>query len=249
MRTFLAAITLMSLCACSGGQGSLPSVAEVQQRFVNALGGRAAIMRPRSVTMRSTYEVYGPHGKRVFVGIVLYLGDFKRLEIQTLPGKGRFRWGYDGKVGWAIAPSGRVSILRGPDAVSLRRDADMYYWAHIPRYFRTMAVVGIENFAGHRCYHLRGTTLWGNENNQYYEVASGLLAGYRFHQWVSGAPEKPETRQVFERYRSFGGLVFPTRETDFSDNRLVGVDRLDSVTYDDVDPRLFVPPATVQKRS
>ncbi|HEX3670934.1 MAG TPA: hypothetical protein VHT92_04425 [Candidatus Cybelea sp.] len=237
------------LVGCAGGPPSLPSVGEVQARFVTALGGRAAIMRPHSVTMRGTYEIYGPHGKRVRVATVLYLANFKRLDIQSVPGRGRYLSGYDGKIGWAIAPGEKPTILAGSQAVSLRRDADLYYWAHIPQYFRKIKVVGVESFAGHRCYHLRGTTLWGNENNQYYDVAGGLLAGYRFHQWVSDAPEKPETRQVFERYRSFGGLAFPTRETDFTDNRLVGVGRLDSVTYDDVNPRIFVPPATVLKRS
>ena len=197
--------------------------------------------------MRSTYEILGPHGKRVFVGVVLYVGNFRRLEVQNVPGKGVYRWGFDGKIGWGILPGGRVTVLRGPDTASLRRDADIYYWAHIPQYFRTMHVAGVENFAGHRCYHFRGTTLWGNVNNQYYDAGSGLLIGYRFHQWVSSAPEKPETRQVFERYRSFGGLAFPTRETDFTDSRVVGVDRLASVTYDDVDPRLFVAPPEVRK--
>ncbi len=249
MRARVTIVALALLCACAGRQPSLPSVDDVQARFVNALGGRAAIMRPHSMTMRGTYEVYGPHGKRIHVATLLYLADFKRLDVQTVPGRGRFLSGYDGKTAWALAPGGKPTVLSGQNAVSIRRDADLYYWAHIPQYFRTMSVVGIESFAGRRCYHLRGTTLWGNENNQYYDVASGLLDGYRFHQWVSDAPEKPETRQVFERYRSFGGLAFPTRETDFTDNRLVGVARLESVTYDDVDPGIFVPPAAVQKRS
>lgn len=247
MRALAATLASALLCACGGRQAALPSVDKVQQSFVNALGGKAAILRPHSMTLRSTYEVFGPSGRHVFVGVVLYMANFKRLEIQNVPGKGVYRWGYDGKIGWGVSPSGRVTVLRGPDAVSLRRDADIYYWAHIPQYFRTMSVVGIENFAGHRCYHLRGTTLWGNVNNQYYDVRSGLLTGYRFHQWVSGAPEKLETRQVFERYRSFGGLAFPARETDFTDNRVVGVDRLASVTYNDVDPRLFLPPPEIGK--
>jgi hypothetical protein len=239
----------LALCGCGTGQPGLPSVDQVQDRFVNAIGGKAAIMRPRSMTLRSESELYGARGKRVRLSIVVYLANFKRVEIDTLPHRGRFESGYDGKIAWTVSPGTRPQIIRGHDAVSIRRDADMYYWAHIPQYFKSMSVVGIEQFAGHRCYHLRGTTLWDNENNQYYDVRSGLLTGYRFHQWVAGKAEAPESRQVFERYRKFGDLAFPTRVTAFHGQRLVAVGRLISVKYDDVDPRVFVPPAAVRRLS
>ncbi|HET6275956.1 MAG TPA: hypothetical protein VFE16_08530 [Candidatus Cybelea sp.] len=249
MRTHAALLAAMILCACATRQAPLPSVAEVQDRFVGAIGGRTAIMAPRSITMRSRYVMYGPRGKRVVVAIVVYQANFKRFEIDQVAGRGRYLSGYDGTIGWALDPDGKTQIVSGHNAISIRRDADLYYWAHIPTYFRDMTVVGIESFAGHRCYHLRGTTLWGNENNQYYDVANGLLTGYRFHQWIAGTPEKEETRQVFERYQRFGKLSFPTRETDFRENRMTGITRLLSVEYDSVDPTRFIPPANLRARS
>jgi hypothetical protein len=35
-------------------------------------------------------------------------------------------------------------------------------------------------FEGRRCYWLHGTTHWGKDNNQFYDVETGLPAGYRF---------------------------------------------------------------------
>jgi hypothetical protein len=237
---------LLAVAACGPRQPSLPTVAEVQQRFVQAIGGEAAIMRPRSITLRGRNELYGAHGKRIQLFVLLYIAPFKRLEIDTLPHRGRFETGYDGKIAWALSPGTKPQIIAGHDTISIRRDADLYYWAHIPQYFKSMSVVGIETFAGHRCYHLRGITLWSNENNQYYDVRTGLLTGYRFHQWVAGTPAAAETRQVFERYRSFEGLAFPTRTTNFSDNRLTSVGRLISVQYDKVPPSIFDPPPAVR---
>jgi hypothetical protein len=242
-----AATLLLAVAACGPPRHSqLPTVAEVQQRFVKAIGGEEAIMRPRSITLRGLNELYGARGKRVWLSVVLYVAPFRRLEIDTLPHRGSFESGYDGKVAWALSPGAKPQIMTGGDTVSIRRDADLYYWAHIPSYFKSMSVVGIESFGGRRCYHLRGITLWGNENNQYYDVRSGLLVGYRFHQWVRGAPAAAQTRQVFERYRSFEGLKFPTLTTNFSDNRLVSVIRLLSVEYDRVPPSIFNPPPAVR---
>ncbi|HEY6325215.1 MAG TPA: hypothetical protein VIW73_01690, partial [Candidatus Cybelea sp.] len=177
---------------------------------------------------------------------VIYVADFKRLEVHDVPGKGTGSFGYDGKIGWSLAPGGKTQILTRTDAASIRRDADLYYFAHIPRYFRSMKVVAVESFYGHRCYRIRGITLWGNVNNQYYDAGSGLLAGYRFHQWLplKRAPEKAESVQVFDRYRGFAGLLIATRERDYLDGRLIGVRYYESIRMDDVNPRAFaLPPA------
>lgn len=249
MAAALAASTMLSACsnAHPGPRPSAtPSAADVLKRFTDALGGERAIMRPHSITMKSVATAYESGRRRVRVPVTVYLADFKRLQIAKL-GRLTYLSGYDGRVAWALGPGGKVQIVRGNDAASARRDADMYYWAHVSRYFKSMSVDGVENFAGHRCYHLRGTTLWGNENNQYYDVRTGLLIGYRFHQWINGRAEDAESRQVFERYKPFGGISFATRESDFRNNRLVAVQRLTSVTYDDVDSRVFTPPPAVRR--
>lgn len=103
----------------------------------------------------------------------------------------------------------------------------------------------MESFYGHRCYRVRGINLWGNVNNQYYDVESGLLVGYRFHQWVGSAPEKAESVQIFDDYRRFDGLLIAMRETDYRDGRLIGVGRYESIRMNDVDPRVFELPSAI----
>ena len=221
---------------------ALPTVSQVQAHFVRALGGSAAITRPQSTTTRGYNVLYGKDGKRTRVDYVIYAANFKRAEIDDVAGRGEYRSGYDGRTGWSMDPGGKPQFLSGSVNESARRDADMYYFAHIPIYFRSMDVVGIEVFGGQRCYHVRGTTLWGNENNQYYSVASGLLVGYRFHQWLGAAPDKAETIQVFDRYKSFDGLMISTRERDFRDGVPLGVGYVTSVAFNDVEAHLFTAP-------
>lgn len=241
---FAFVISLLYTRSSSGAP--LPTVGEIQARFANAIGGAAAITRPRSMTIRGANVLYLARGRQLRVAFVVYAADFKRLEIDTVPGKGQFLSGYDESTAWAMAPGSKPQIFSGADALSIRRDADLYYWAHIGTYFRSMKVVGIEPFAGHRCYHVRGTTLWGNENNQYFDVENGLLVGYRWHQWIGHAPEKAESRQIFDNYRNFNGLSIPTRETDIRDGRTIGIGRYLSVVFNNVDSRIFTPPAAVR---
>jgi hypothetical protein len=245
-RTAVAFIALL-LCGLSEPSSALPTVSQVQTRFVKALGGASAIMRPRSMTIHAKNVLYRAGGKNIVFTSIVYLGDFKKLEIDSVPDKGRFLSGYDGNTAWAVDPGKKPQIFTGSVALSIRRDADLYYWARISQYFRSMAVVGIEPFAGHSCYRVRGITLWGNVNNQYFDVASGLLVGYQFHQWTGSAPEKAETKQVYDEYRNFSGLLISTRETDYRDGRLAGVGRYLSVEFNNIDPKVFTPPAAVRK--
>jgi hypothetical protein len=232
------------LCGVSPAGSQLPTVDAVQARFTRALGGADAILRRRSMTMRGFNVVYGPNGNRARIGFVIYLADFKRLEIDSVPGRGDFSFGYNGKTAWSLSPGRKAQIFTGSDAATNRRDADLYYFARIPTYFRSMDVVSLDTFYGCRCWRLRGITLWGNVNNQYYDAKTGLLMGYRFHQWVHGAPEKAESVQVFDSYRTFDGLMMATRETDYRDGRLLGVGHYVSIRSNHVEESVFdLPPA------
>ena len=244
-RTFVFAASLIfaaSPALGAGGSGALPSVSTVQARFAQALGGVTAIKAPKTMTIHGAYVA----GAKTAIPFVIYLGDFKRLEIDTV-GTQQYRSGYDGTTAWTLDPGKPPQILTGNDALSARRDADLYYWSRIPTYFRSMNVVGVERFAGHQCYHIRGTTNWGNVNNQYFDVTSGLLVGYMFHQYNGGAPEKAETRQMFDRYSKVRGLLVPMRQTAYRNGTLQVVTQYRSVSFDDVDPSVFVPPASVRK--
>ena len=59
-------------------------------------------------------------------------------------------------------------------------DTDLQYALHQPDYFLDFEFAGVSDFEGRRCYWLHGTTHWGKDDNQFYDVETGLLAGYRF---------------------------------------------------------------------
>ncbi len=87
---------------------------------------------------------------------------------------------------WDLDPKTGPALAKDDVIESVRRDADMHYFGHLLDYFRTMDVVDVVQFAGHTCYHLKGTNKWGIQNEQFYDTSSGLLVGYRFDSSCNG---------------------------------------------------------------
>jgi hypothetical protein len=227
------------------GQGlkreqGLPTVQQVMQRYVQALGGRAAIFRHKSMLIREKLQIAE---KNVSLQRVVTFKGRKQVEEITLPDGSRYQSGYDGLVAWEINPKSGAVLIQGKEAQSKARDADMYYPARILDYFRSMEVSDIAEFEGHTCYHLKGTTKWGIVNEHFYDTTSGLLVGYRFNSaWRGGAGEE---RAVFSDYQDFGGWRIPARVEHREPRRTV-VEVVSSVTFDEVADSVFTLPDGVK---
>ena len=233
--------TLRIVSAQESASLNLPTAAEVLQRYVDATGGRDALLRHKSITVHGRYQDPANH---LDVETVGYSKGMKAMQKAFLPGGKLYQAGYDGKVAWDIDLAGKVTIHQGDDAKSIARDADMYYHLHVLDYFKSMDVVGIQEFDGHQCYALKGVNNWNQPNEQFYDKKSGLLIGYLFDSKSRGGAG--ETTQFFEDYRDFGGVLLPTKSTG-RDASGVSTSLVTSVTYDDLDDSVFVLPDAVKK--
>lgn len=217
----------------------LPSARAVLARYVEALGGRSAIFAHRSMTVRERVEIpaRGLRLERVIRNVGRASRD--RLEIPT---GGSYESGYDAGVAWDIPPGAPPRIMRGGEALSKARDADMYYPARVLDYFDSLKVVGVERFEEHICYHLKGVNRWGQVNEHFYDTTTGLLVGYRFNSaWRGGAGEE---RMVVTAYRRFGRWLMPTR-IEHRSARETLVEEIDTVTFDNVPHSAVALPDTI----
>lgn len=213
----------------------LPTVGRVLDRYVQATGGREALLRHHSMTM---------HWKEGPVTMVIATKGGKLAQTITLPSGKEIRVGYDGNMAWSIDTAGKVKLPKGDVIKTIARDADMYYHLHVMQYFRSMAVVDVRPFDGHPCYHLEGVNNWGQPNEQFYDTTTGLLVGYHFNTaWRGG---NGDATTSFADYKNFGGVLMATTVTS-RDGADVSVDRLTSVTYDDVDDQAFALPEAVRQ--
>ena len=92
----------------------------------------------------------------------------------------------------------------------MRRDADLQYALHQPDYFKKHELAGVTDFEGRSCDWLHGTTNWSKDNNRFYDVQTGLLAGYRFQ---SDDSSGAVSIALLEDYRTFGGPLVATKWT------------------------------------
>jgi hypothetical protein len=249
IRIFRAGLTLILVCAvalalgpagAARRAGKLPTVQEVLDRYVEVTGGRAGLLRYKSMTMHGHLQVPARNIER---DGVFYTKDGKMLQKIFLPDGKENVSGYDGETAWDLGSDGKAVIHEGDEVKTVARDADMYYHLQVLKYFKSMDVIDVKEFNGRACYHLKGINNWGKVNEQFYDKENGLLVGYAFNTaWRGGDGDATET---FEEYQDFGGVRMATKNTHREGGE-VSIFWITSVTYDDVRDERFALPEAVR---
>jgi hypothetical protein len=234
--TLLALALLFPACPTPSA-AQLTSAAQVLDRYKQVLGGVQAIQKVQSITVRGEVERTGMAGKATFV---YQAKPFKTLSKVKRPDGSETTSGFDGTVAWTITSKG-AAIDKDTPLEAIRRDADLQYALHQPDYFRKLELAGVTDFEGHRCYWLHGTTHWGKDNNQFYDVQTGLLVGYRFENDATKAIQI----MVFDDYRNFGGPLIATKNTSRSGDHSQTVS-YQSVGYEPLADSIFALPPPVK---
>jgi hypothetical protein len=233
-----AGVTLIGPQAVWPQAEQLKTVDAVLERYKAALGGVDVIQKVQSETVHGEIEGTGMPSKATFV---YYGKPFKTLSRITRADGSEVVSGFDGRVSWSVDATG-ASIDQDTALEAVRRDADLQYALHQPDYFKKLEFAGVTDFEGHRCYWLHGTTHWGKDNNQFYDVETGLLTGYRFQ---SDDKSAAVTIARFEDYKSFGGPLIATKLT-FRTGDHSRTFTCKSVTYDPLADSVFDLPQAVK---
>jgi hypothetical protein len=106
-----------------------------------------------------------------------------------------------------------------------------------------MDVVEITSFAGHTCFHLKGTNKWGILNEHFYDTTSGLLVGYKFDSSWQGGPG--QEIEVFSGYKDFDGWLMPTSDV-VTDATGTTSTTTTSVSFDDIPDSTFALPDPIR---
>ena len=233
-----AIIILAAALSLSAQDTQLKTADDVLDRYKHVLGGVDAIKKVQSEIVRGEIEATGASGKATFT---YYAKPFKTLIKITRPDGTAIIAGFDGKISWDITPQG-ASIDNKTPVESARRDADLQYALHQPDYFTKLELAGVTDFEGRRCYWLHGTTHWGKDNNQFYDVETGLLAGYRFE---ADDGSKTITIALFQDYKNFGGPLVATKNISRTGD-ITRTFTYKSVSYEPIADSLFDLPDAVK---
>jgi mono/diheme cytochrome c family protein len=181
----------------------LPSLDQILERYVQAVGGRQAIERVTSRVMKGSRV--GADG--VLVPEEVYAKAPNKLLTVTSYPKLVFRTGFNGTLGWAVANQERRDP---PEEVlaQLRREAEFYKETRLKELYPKMAVLGRASVGGREAYVVEATPSGGGGPEKlYFDVQTGLLVR-KYAETKTVLGQFP-TQTDYEDYREVDGVKLP----------------------------------------
>jgi hypothetical protein len=186
-------------------QAALPSVDQILDKYVKAIGGKAAIEKPTSRVSKGTFEMDqmpGPAAEEIDAK-----APNKEYMVTDSPSFGQVRRGFNGAVGWEDNPQAGLRDITGPELAAMKRDADFYGAIKLKDLYPKMTVKGKESVNGHDAYVIEATPPDGAAETMYFDADSGLLV--RTLREGEGPNGKVTFDITFGDYREVDGIKLP----------------------------------------
>ncbi len=236
----LAAALLAALPLALQGQ-DLPAASDVIDRYIEAIGGRAAAEADIATHITGTFEVpgMGLSGDLVTVNAP----DGAMATRVTVPGMGEILSGFTGEVAWSMDPVTGPRLLEGAELTAAREQADPRYRVRDAALFTSIETVGENRYADEDCWELEFVWMSGSTTRECYSKDSGvMIASVRTQASPMG---DIEVVSLAQEYKRFGDLLYPTvlRQQMMGQEQVM---RLIDVQIGDVDLSLLTPPPAIR---
>ena len=184
---------------------ALPTVDQVLEKYIAALGGRAALEKISSRVATGAIEI-----PDVGVSGTIHISEKapnKALAVIELTNMTPIREGTDGVVAWEESPQTGLKDKTGTDLADAKRGATFSAELKMKTIYKTLAVTGVEKVGMRDAYAMLATPAEGTPTKMYFDVASGLLV----RQLITRNTEMgPMDIDVFlDDYRDVGGTKQP----------------------------------------
>ena len=178
---------------------------QILDRFVEVAGGKGAIERVKSYTMKGHFEM---SAWNIRGNMQVWAKDpQKSLTVIEFPGIPPLRKGDDGESHWVQTPIGTYSI-KGPQEMSqVERDAEVYSASRIRNLYYRMRVDSRARLNGRDVYIVEGQPTKGPAEKLFFDVENGLLV-----RWDMARREPNKTVFVkvhLNDYRDIDGVKVP----------------------------------------
>jgi len=184
--------------------GSLPSVDDVLARYVEALGGAAALKKITSHVVTGTVDIAGvsrggrfeTHAQAPDKGLTV---------IQAHP-VGTIQFGYNGKSGWHT--NGKtLTWLKGVDLAIVQRESDYFAPLRIKNNFPKISLPGMSKIGYRDVYVLDLQPAAGPLERLYLDAQTYLLVRVNTTRTIGRSSEAVEV--YFDDWREIGGVKYP----------------------------------------
>jgi hypothetical protein len=214
---------------------------EIVDKYVEAIGGRKAILSHSSSHATGTFNVASAG---ITGTIDIYNAKPARSLVKTtIGGIGEILEGFDGTHGWGISPMTGPSLAEGVELEQKRFDADFYSDLHDESRYVSMKVLEKTTFEGRPAYKVSMLKKIGGEDLEYFDTETGFKIG------TTGTREGPMGPMIItvsqSDYKKFGDVMVPTTIKQ-SVSGIQNVITISSMEFDTVPPSTFDVPDRIK---
>lgn len=191
-------------------QGQTPTADQIIDRYVEALGGAAAIQKITSRISRGTVEILGSGAS----GTIEFYekAPNKQMHLLTVPDLFTSYGGFNGTIGWGFdQEKKKATELKGKDLESLKVDSEFYKAIQIKVPTSKLTFKGEEKIqfrdGPRQTYVVEAKPETGNSRKMYFDTESGLLI--RRDTQDSSSEGKVPVREFYLDYKNVDGVMVP----------------------------------------
>jgi outer membrane lipoprotein-sorting protein len=185
--------------------GPTPTVDQILDKYVQALGGKASLEKFNSTASKGTFEIptFGASG----TAEVWEKAPNKTALRLDIPGFGIVQEGFNGTVAWSQDPQSGLREKTGLELAATKLDAEYYRPIKLKQLYPKITVKGKDKVGDKDAYTLEATPAEGPAETWYFDATTGLLAR------IDAERESPQGKasvQVFqEDYKDVDGVKVP----------------------------------------
>jgi len=173
--TYCEARSPMPSTAAAGPQSAAaePSVDQILDKYVQALGGQEAMKKLSTRTMKGSLQDRG--SGEIGTIEVLQKAPDKGFAVTSSLSNGRTPRGFNGKSGWSVDPDEGLQDASEDDVAAMKREFDFYRPLRLKTVFSKMEYKGKGTVVDHSCHVVEATDQKGAVAKMYFDTQSGLL--------------------------------------------------------------------------
>lgn len=209
-----AAIATLTLATCLLAQeakapptsaAAPPTVDQIIDRYIAAIGGKAAIEKITSRASLGRIDV--PSMNLSGTVLIHEKAPNKTLQVVVFNGNA-FRQGFDGTTAWTDDPADGLRVLSGVELAEAKRDADFFHPLHLREIYSKLTSAGTEKVGDRDAYVLEGTASGESEpDRMYFDAQNGLALRIVSPRHTPDGAAK--IQEDFSDYRPVDGLELP----------------------------------------
>jgi len=207
-RTLLTVALALFAGASARAQTPAPTADQIIDKYVEAIGGRAAFDQLTSRVLIGSFE---NEKRRLTVPLEIdEKPPNRRVEIL---GFGEASNGFNGEVGWSLnTTQNGLRELSGPGLARIKRESEFNREIKLKDQYSRLSLAGSARVAGREAYVIEAVPVEGRGEKLYFDTQSGLLVRRDVQGQITPDGQSLVSVAIeiyFEDYRTVGGVKLP----------------------------------------